>query len=210
MDRAEGPTDPPGAQRLDGEERNKDHYGGRQDVRSEGRRDDVEPFERRNRRRNCAVAIDQRSPEHREIACRACGAPLPAREGKYVLKYFLLRKAGRREVCAGLTLPVDPQIGRPPAPECWGVVGQKTQFSRLASRLAIRENGPPPGERERTEGALAGAVLPAAGEGQPGNNTVLITWMTPFDCMTSPIVVRLQMVWDNLSCLGTEALARLD
>src|ERR1700730_16899929 len=26
---------------------------------------------------------------------------------------------------------------------------------------------------------------------------------------TNPDVVRLQMVWDNLSCLGTEALARL-
>ena len=25
----------------------------------------------------------------------------------------------------------------------------------------------------------------------------------------TPIYVRLQMVWDNLSCLGTEALARL-
>ena len=25
----------------------------------------------------------------------------------------------------------------------------------------------------------------------------------------TPHIVRLQMVWDNLSCLGTEALARL-
>jgi hypothetical protein len=30
-----------------------------------------------------------------EITCRACGAPLPGREGKLVLKYFMLRKAGR-------------------------------------------------------------------------------------------------------------------
>jgi hypothetical protein len=29
------------------------------------------------------------------LTCRACGAPLPSREGKLVLKYFLLSKAGR-------------------------------------------------------------------------------------------------------------------
>jgi hypothetical protein len=29
------------------------------------------------------------------ITCRACGGPLPAREGKFVLKYFMLRKAAR-------------------------------------------------------------------------------------------------------------------
>jgi predicted Zn finger-like uncharacterized protein len=28
-----------------------------------------------------------------EVACRACGAPFPGREGKFVLKYFMLRKA---------------------------------------------------------------------------------------------------------------------
>jgi hypothetical protein len=28
-----------------------------------------------------------------EITCRVCGAPLVEREGKFVLKYFLLRKA---------------------------------------------------------------------------------------------------------------------
>ena len=31
--------------------------------------------------------------DNREITCRACGAPLVGREGKFVLKYFLLRKA---------------------------------------------------------------------------------------------------------------------
>jgi hypothetical protein len=46
-DRAEGPADLRRAQRLDGEKRNQDHYGGRQDVRPESRRDDVETFERR-------------------------------------------------------------------------------------------------------------------------------------------------------------------
>ena len=31
--------------------------------------------------------------DNREITCRACGGPLVGREGKFVLKYFLLRKA---------------------------------------------------------------------------------------------------------------------
>ena len=29
----------------------------------------------------------------RWVTCHSCGGPLPARDGKYVLKYFLLRKA---------------------------------------------------------------------------------------------------------------------
>ncbi len=33
--------------------------------------------------------------DNREINCRACGAPLAGREGKLVLKYFLLRKTAR-------------------------------------------------------------------------------------------------------------------
>ena len=32
-----------------------------------------------------------------EITCRVCGGPLAGREGKFVLKYFLLREATRRE-----------------------------------------------------------------------------------------------------------------
>jgi hypothetical protein len=32
----------------------------------------------------------------REINCRACGAPLPARDGQFVLKYFHLQKPSRR------------------------------------------------------------------------------------------------------------------
>ena len=31
-----------------------------------------------------------------EIPCRICGGPLAARDGEFVLKYFLLRKAARR------------------------------------------------------------------------------------------------------------------
>jgi hypothetical protein len=31
----------------------------------------------------------------RDITCRSCGSWLPGREGKMVLKYFLLRKAAR-------------------------------------------------------------------------------------------------------------------
>jgi hypothetical protein len=33
----------------------------------------------------------------REIACLACRRPLPGREGNFVLKYFMLRKAARRK-----------------------------------------------------------------------------------------------------------------
>jgi hypothetical protein len=32
-----------------------------------------------------------------EIACRSCGTPLPARDGDFVLKYFLLRTAAREQ-----------------------------------------------------------------------------------------------------------------
>jgi transcription elongation factor Elf1 len=32
----------------------------------------------------------------REITCRVCGTPLAVREGKVVLKYFLLREALRK------------------------------------------------------------------------------------------------------------------
>jgi hypothetical protein len=35
--------------------------------------------------------------DNREIVCRACGGPLTAREGKFVLKYFLLRKGIRSQ-----------------------------------------------------------------------------------------------------------------
>ena len=31
----------------------------------------------------------------RQVTCRACGCPFPGREGKFVIKYFLLRNAGR-------------------------------------------------------------------------------------------------------------------
>jgi hypothetical protein len=31
----------------------------------------------------------------RDVPCSVCGAPLAGREGKFVLKYFLLRKATR-------------------------------------------------------------------------------------------------------------------
>jgi hypothetical protein len=33
----------------------------------------------------------------RGLTCRACGRPLPGREGKFVLKYFLLRKSDRTQ-----------------------------------------------------------------------------------------------------------------
>ena len=31
-----------------------------------------------------------------EIPCRSCGAALPGREGRFVLKYFLVDRSGRR------------------------------------------------------------------------------------------------------------------
>jgi predicted Zn finger-like uncharacterized protein len=33
----------------------------------------------------------------RELTCRSCGAPLPARDGGLILKYFMLRKAAHRQ-----------------------------------------------------------------------------------------------------------------
>jgi hypothetical protein len=33
--------------------------------------------------------------DSREIVCQVCDGPLAAREGEFVLKYFLLRKAAR-------------------------------------------------------------------------------------------------------------------
>ena len=35
---------------------------------------------------------------YREITCRVCGGPLARREGKFVLKYFLLREKARRQM----------------------------------------------------------------------------------------------------------------
>lgn len=34
-------------------------------------------------------------PTVREIECRACGGPLQAREGRHVLKYFLIERRSR-------------------------------------------------------------------------------------------------------------------
>jgi predicted Zn finger-like uncharacterized protein len=33
----------------------------------------------------------------REVTCLACGGPLPVRNRNFIFKYFLLRKAGRRQ-----------------------------------------------------------------------------------------------------------------
>jgi hypothetical protein len=40
-----------------------------------------------------------------EINCRACGAPLPARDRQFVLKYFLLRKPSDASADAPSKLP---------------------------------------------------------------------------------------------------------
>jgi len=49
------------------------------------------------------VITEEAGPEtvYSEITCNACGGPLPNREGKYVLKYFLLRKGARFQQRAG-------------------------------------------------------------------------------------------------------------
>jgi hypothetical protein len=55
------------------------------------------PFTCPNRGAFYQVVKAEAGPEtdNREINCRACGDPLAGREGKFVLKYFLLRKAAR-------------------------------------------------------------------------------------------------------------------
>jgi hypothetical protein len=53
----------------------------------------------------------------REITCRACGGPLTGRDGKFVLKYFLLRK--RPRVSAPSLTRRKPQ----PALLSWGLSG---------------------------------------------------------------------------------------
>jgi transcription elongation factor Elf1 len=37
------------------------------------------------------------TPDEAEIACTVCSAPLPAREGEFILKYFLLRRNSSRQ-----------------------------------------------------------------------------------------------------------------
>jgi predicted Zn finger-like uncharacterized protein len=43
------------------------------------------------------VVQGEAGPETRfhDVTCRVCGAAFPGREGSFILKYFLLRKAGR-------------------------------------------------------------------------------------------------------------------
>jgi predicted Zn finger-like uncharacterized protein len=35
----------------------------------------------------------------RALRCRSCGEPLPSREGRYVLKYFMVRGSGQTPRC---------------------------------------------------------------------------------------------------------------
>jgi DNA-directed RNA polymerase subunit RPC12/RpoP len=41
------------------------------------------------------VRVEADPTKDREITCRKCGGPLVGREGKFILKYFLLRRPGR-------------------------------------------------------------------------------------------------------------------
>ena len=55
----------------------------------------------------------------REVTCLSCGGPLLAREGKFVLKYFMLREASRSQNCgAGALLGTNEK----PVKKCWGLV----------------------------------------------------------------------------------------
>jgi hypothetical protein len=47
------------------------------------------------------VITEEAGPETVYSEITACGGPLPNREGKYVLKYFLLRKGARFQQRAG-------------------------------------------------------------------------------------------------------------
>jgi predicted Zn finger-like uncharacterized protein len=44
----------------------------------------------------------------REITCWVCGGPIAARDGKFVLKYFLLWKVWRRQEKSAVTRRVSP------------------------------------------------------------------------------------------------------
>ena len=61
---------------------------------------------------NCN-ALYQIKAIDRRVTCRACRGPLPAREGKFVLKYFLLRKAIRSKKWQRQTRPVAPTERQP-------------------------------------------------------------------------------------------------
>ena len=51
---------------------------------------------------NCAavyevIRVEADRADDREINCLNCGEPLAARDGQFVLKYFLLRRPGERK-----------------------------------------------------------------------------------------------------------------
>jgi len=52
--------------------------------------------------RNCGIRYElvrveaEPTVEWGDLTCMACGAPLPGREGRYVLKYFFTAKSGKR------------------------------------------------------------------------------------------------------------------
>jgi hypothetical protein len=66
---------------------------------AEGRSVAFNPFTCPNCHAFYQVVKVEAGPETKghEIACRVCGVPLAGREGKYVLKYFLLREGIRRK-----------------------------------------------------------------------------------------------------------------
>jgi predicted RNA-binding Zn-ribbon protein involved in translation (DUF1610 family) len=46
------------------------------------------------------VRVEAASANDPEITCRACGGPLRGREGRFILKYFLVARPGERKYAA--------------------------------------------------------------------------------------------------------------
>jgi len=88
----------------------------------------------------------------REIACRVCDAPLPAREGQSVLKYFLLREASRIDVRRARQARLR---AKPTAGSC-GAASARAEWERSVrrptpGRMPQERGGWPDEAVERTE-----------------------------------------------------------
>jgi len=81
-------------------------------------------------------------------------------------------------------------------------LNQRQRHAALAAKVFGR---PSYSVRQRDVNRFVGAVDHGFAKLRPH-----LVWRSEIsDILSSKISVRLQMVWDNLSCLGTEALARL-
>ena len=72
------------------------------------------------------VRVEAAAANDREIRCAVCGAPLPGRDGQFILKYFLFASFGpwsSRQICRYVTRP-----GQIVSPRCH-VGSSKCQYS---------------------------------------------------------------------------------